>query len=316
MKLANFRWRGRTGVGIETPRGICDFSRANAILHIARGDFSGLPLLLCSTDQLLSMGGDLVALASEVASFIERHDLYDELMVPTVGDRGDDLDAAKGDSAMPLPPVLRPSKIIGIGRNYVQHAREGGYYVPEEPIYFAKAPSSIVGTGHPVVYHTGLTRVDPEIELGVVIGRTCRAATEAEALDYVAGYTVVNDVSARDLQEADLKKYNPWFRSKSYDTFTPIGPFLTLKDEIPDPHNVEMTLRVNGEVRQHDTTAHMIFGVPKLIAYISEFITLLPGDVIATGTPHGIAPVFVGDVMEASIPPIGTLVNKVVAPEG
>jgi 2-keto-4-pentenoate hydratase/2-oxohepta-3-ene-1,7-dioic acid hydratase in catechol pathway len=211
-----------------------------------------------------------------------------------------------------LAPITRPSKIVALGRNYVEHAREGGHEVPDEPILFAKAPSSIIGTGAEIVYPQGVQRLDPELELGVVIGRRGRSVREAEGLEYVAGYTIVNDVTARDLQRRDQEKKWPWFRAKSFDTFCPLGPYLVLQDEIADPQQLELTLRVNGEIRQHSTTSKMIFGVRQLVAFISQYMTLEPGDVIATGTPEGIAPLNRGDVLEGTITGLGTLVNRVV----
>ena len=211
-----------------------------------------------------------------------------------------------------LAPITRPSKIVALGRNYVEHARESGHEVPDEPVLFAKAPSAVIGPGADIVYPQGVQRLDPELELGVVIGRRGRCVAEAEALEYVAGYTIVNDVTARDVQRRDQEKKWPWFRSKSYDTFCPLGPYLVLKDEIPDPQQLELTLRVNGEVRQQSSTAKMIFPVAQLVAVISKYMTLEPGDVIATGTPEGIAPLQRGDVLEGTITGLGTLANRVV----
>ncbi len=210
-----------------------------------------------------------------------------------------------------LAPVTRPSKVVALGRNYVEHARESGHEVPQEPVLFAKAPSSIIGPGADIVYPPGVQRLDPELELGVVIGRRARSVSEAEALSFVAGYTIVNDVTARDLQRRHQEKKWPWFLSKSMDTFCPLGPYLVLPDEIADPQELELTLRVNGEVRQQSTTDKMIFPVRQLIAYISQYMTLEPGDVIATGTPEGIAPLNRGDLLEGTITGLGTLANRV-----
>jgi 5-oxopent-3-ene-1,2,5-tricarboxylate decarboxylase/2-hydroxyhepta-2,4-diene-1,7-dioate isomerase len=211
-----------------------------------------------------------------------------------------------------LAPISRPSKIVALGRNYVEHARESGHEVPDEPVLFAKAPSAIIGPGADIIYPEGVQRLDPELELGVVIGRRGRFVREAEALEYVAGYTIVNDVTARDVQRRDQERKWPWFRSKSFDTFCPLGPYLVLQDEIADPQRLELTLRVNGEIRQHSTTAKMIFSVRQLVAFISQYMTLEPGDVIATGTPEGIAPLNRGDMLEGTIDGLGTLVNRVV----
>lgn len=211
-----------------------------------------------------------------------------------------------------LAPVIRPSKIVALGRNYAAHAREAGNEVPQEPVLFAKAPSSVIGPTDDIVYPEGVKRLDPEVELAVVIG--CRAShvSEAEAMDVVAGYTVLNDVTARDVQRADIEKKLPWFRSKSMDTFCPMGPYLVLTDEIEDPHRLDITLSVNGEVRQKSNTAMMMFQIPRLIATISGYMTLEPGDVIATGTPEGIAPLNVGDLVECAVEGLGVLRNRVV----
>ncbi len=210
-----------------------------------------------------------------------------------------------------LPPVTRPQKIICLGRNYAAHAREGGHDVPTEPIFFAKAPSALVGHGDAVVLPTQSKRVDHEAELAVVIGRAAKQVPEAEAWDYVAGYTAMNDVTARDLQKKDIERGNPWFRSKSFDTFCPLGPWLVPREAIPDPHALKLEMRVNGQVRQSASTGEMLFKIPRLIAEISVHMTLYPGDIISTGTPQGISPVHAGDVMEVVIERIGTLRNPV-----
>ncbi len=211
-----------------------------------------------------------------------------------------------------LSPVTRPSKIIALGLNYLAHAQEAGHSAPDEPIIFAKAPSSIIGPDADIIYPDMVTRLDPEIELGVVIGRRAKNVAEEEAFEYVAGYTIINDVTARDMQAMDLGRAHPWFRSKSFDTFCPMGPHLVLKDEIVDPHQLRLTLRVNGQVRQDCTTADCIFKIPQIVAFVSKHMTLEPGDVIATGTPDGIAPMERGDVVECTISGLGTLVNRVV----
>ena len=208
-------------------------------------------------------------------------------------------------------PIPNPTKIVALGRNYAAHAAEFGNVVPEEPIYFAKAPSSIIGPDEAIVYPSYVKRLDPEIELAFVIGRRARAVPEEHAMAMVAGYTVLNDVTARDMQKAAQGKGCPWFASKSLDTFCPMGPHLVLTDEVSDPHALEMTLRVNGEVRQHATTGDLVVKIPQLITYISRQMTLEPGDVIATGTPEGIGPVQRGDVLQCDISQVGTLRNPV-----
>ncbi len=210
-----------------------------------------------------------------------------------------------------LPPVTRPQKIICLGRNYAAHAREGGHEVPSEPIFFAKAPSALIGHGHAVLLPPQSKRVDHEAELAVVIGAKAKAVREEDAWNYVAGYTAMNDVTARDLQKQDIEKGKPWFRSKSFDTFCPLGPWLVPREAILDPHNLRLEMRVNGEVRQSASTGEMLFRIPRLIAEISSHMTLYPGDIISTGTPQGISPIHDGDVMEVEIEGIGTLRNPV-----
>lgn len=214
-----------------------------------------------------------------------------------------------------LAPVPRPSKIIGVGLNYRDHAQETGQPLPKAPILFSKASTAVIGPRQAIVLPKGSEQVDYEVELGVVIGVGGRGISEEEALKHVGGYTVVNDVSARDFQFRD----GQWFRGKSFDTFAPMGPCLVLRDQLPNPQNLRLRLRVNGRTRQDGTTANMVFSVAQLIADISQGITLEPGDVIATGTPAGVGfvakpkPVFLqpGDIVEAEIEGIGVLRNPV-----
>jgi len=208
-------------------------------------------------------------------------------------------------------PLLRPGKIICLGLNYAEHAREGNRPVPEEPIYFEKAVTSIIAHDQPVMYPPHLGRIDPEIELAFVIGKRARGVKEAEARAYIAGYTILNDMTARDLQQKDIGNRHPWYRSKSLDTFCPMGPWMVTADEIDPQEALMIQLRVNGEVRQNSSTRYLVFNVPTLLCRISELITLEPGDIVSTGTPEGIAPVYPGDVMEAEIEKIGILRNPV-----
>ena len=208
-------------------------------------------------------------------------------------------------------PLLRPGKIICLGLNYSEHARETNNPLPEEPILFEKAISAIVAHDQPVIYPPGLGRIDPEVELAVIIGKRCRGVKVAEAGTCIAGYTILNDVTARDLQQKDIGKKLPWYRSKSFDTFCPMGPWIVTSDEIGPEESLKIQLRVNGEVRQNSLTKYLIFNIPSLIETISELITLEPGDVISTGTPDGIAPIYPGDIMEAEIEKIGILGNPV-----
>ena len=213
-----------------------------------------------------------------------------------------------------LPPIPRPGKIIAVGRNYREHAAEEAVALPETPLLFAKLPTALVGDGATVTWSASLAaQVDYEAELAVVIGRTARSVPVETALDHVLGYSCLNDVSARDLQVRD----GQWTRAKSLDTFCPMGPWLVTADEIPDPGALRIRCRVNGEVRQDESTAALVHGIPELIAYCSESFTLEPGDIIATGTPGGVGvfrdpPIFLedGDTVEVEIERIGTLVNR------
>jgi 2-keto-4-pentenoate hydratase/2-oxohepta-3-ene-1,7-dioic acid hydratase in catechol pathway len=212
------------------------------------------------------------------------------------------------------PPIPHPQKIIAVGLNYRDHSEEAGFKLPAYPLLFAKFPNSITGPYDPIVSPVEDVQIDSEAELAVVIGRQGKAITEAAAFDHVAGYMALNDVSARKWQFADKQ----WTRGKSLDTFCPTGPWLITRDEVPEPHKLRVTGRVNGEVFQDSTTEKLIFGIPRLVSFISEAITLEPGDIIATGTPSGVGvfrkpPVFLkaGDVAEVEIEKVGTLRNPV-----
>ena len=207
-------------------------------------------------------------------------------------------------------PIARPSKIVCIGLNFRDHAAESGMELPKEPVIFFKATTAIVGPNDAVHIPRGGSKLDWEVELAVVIGRVARYVDESRALEHVAGYALHNDYSERTFQ---LERGGQWVKGKSADTFAPIGPFLATPDEIPDPHALGMWLTVNGETRQRGTTANMVFGVATLVSYVSQFMTLLPGDVISTGTPAGVGlgmkpePRYLraGDVVELGIDRLG-----------
>jgi 2-keto-4-pentenoate hydratase/2-oxohepta-3-ene-1,7-dioic acid hydratase in catechol pathway len=204
-----------------------------------------------------------------------------------------------------LAPVA-PSKLVCVGRNYAEHAAELGNEVPSEPMIFLKPPTAVIGPGEAVVYPSISERVDHEGELGVVIGRRCRNVSEADAPHFVFGYTLANDVTARDLQ----KKDGQWTRGKGFDTFAPVGPWV---DTTFDPTDRVLRCLVNGELRQQSTTALMVHSIPRIIAHVARFMTLEPGDLILTGTPSGIGPVKPGDIMTVAIDGLGSLDNPVVA---
>jgi len=207
------------------------------------------------------------------------------------------------------PPVTRPSKIVCIGLNYRDHATETKAEAPKEPVLFFKATTSLVGPNDPLVRPKNSIKVDWEVELAVVIGKKALYVSPQNALDYVAGYTLHNDYSERNFQ---LERGGQWVKGKSADTFAPLGPFLATPDEVPNVGNLKMWLKVNGTMRQNSSTSNMIFDVPTLVSYVSQFMTLLPGDIISTGTPAGVGlgmnpPVYLnaGDVVELGIEGLG-----------
>jgi 2-keto-4-pentenoate hydratase/2-oxohepta-3-ene-1,7-dioic acid hydratase in catechol pathway len=213
-------------------------------------------------------------------------------------------------TAVKLLPPVAPSKIVCLGRNYKEHAAEFGNPLPKDPIIFLKPPTSLLAPGDPIILPPSSTRVDFEGELAVVMSKTCFHLREGEDVrPYILGYTCLNDVSARDLQSADKQ----WTRAKSFDTFCPLGPVIETEFEVAS-NEVETLL--NGVRKQHSALTEMVFPVDVIIHFVAEVMTLLPGDVVATGTPAGVGPMKPGDVVEVNITGIGSLLNPVVAPQG
>ncbi|MDR7581670.1 MAG: fumarylacetoacetate hydrolase family protein [Armatimonadota bacterium] len=212
-----------------------------------------------------------------------------------------------------LPPV-QPSKVVGLALNYADHAEELGVRVPEEPALFFKPPSSLVGHLAPVVYPSGVRHLHQEVELAVVIGRRCRRVRPEDAYGVVRGYTIANDVTVRDYVG---NFYRPPVRAKGYDTFCPVGPWV-VEGEVEEPHALRLRAYVNGSLRQEGSTANLLWKIPELVALVSEIMTLEPDDLILTGTPRGVDPVYPGDVMRLEVEGIGALENPVVSeePEG
>jgi 2-keto-4-pentenoate hydratase/2-oxohepta-3-ene-1,7-dioic acid hydratase in catechol pathway len=251
-------------------------------------------------DAALRAAGGLDRVRDHVAKILSSPDTYQNLLRP--------------DKEVHIGLPFRPGNIICVGRNYSGHIKETGAEVPKYPTLFAKLTSSLIGPNEPILLPLDSMMVDYEAELAVVIGRRCRRVSAEEALAYVAGYTCLNDVSARDFQQAD----GQWVRAKSQDTFCPMGPYLVTTDEIPNPQNLTIRCLVNGQIRQDSNTARMIFPVAELIAFISRGITLEPGDLISTGTPDGVGiamkpPVFLqdGDQVVVEIEQVGRLTNLV-----
>lgn len=214
-------------------------------------------------------------------------------------------------------PVAHPSKILCIGLNYAKHAKETNAPIPKEPILFLKSTTAITGPNDPVMIPKDSVKTDWEVELSFVIGKRASYVPEAEAMDYVAGYCLHNDVSEREFQ---LERGGTWDKGKGCDTFAPLGPWLVTKDEIADPHSLRLWLSVNGKMMQDGNTDDLIFTIPQLVAYISRFMTLLPGDIVSTGTPAGVGlgfnpPVYLqpGDIVELGIDGLGSSRQKVIA---
>lgn len=211
-----------------------------------------------------------------------------------------------------LPPLPRPGKILAMVQNYRKHAAEFGNTAPPKPVWFGKISSSLTGNEQPIRVPEWVDgRVDHEVELGVVIGWTVREIAVESALDCVAGYTIVNDISARRIQGQDRENKHPWLRSKNFDTFTPMGPYFVPARYVPDPQKLRISCRVNDETRQEATTAEMVHSVAAIVAEMSRWMTLEPGDVIATGTPEGVYNLAGGDVCECEIEGLGVLRNPV-----
>lgn len=234
---------------------------------------------------------------------------------PTLAEELRDTETLRPLSSVKLnPPVVAPGKILAVGLNYAAHAAEQNVASPDFPLIFSKCVTALAGPGDPIVLPRISEMIDYEAELAVVIGKQAKSVAADQAMDYVAGYTIMNDVTARDLQ----KRERQWVRGKGLDTFAPCGPWLVTSDEISNPHSLAIELKVNGEVRQQSNTNDLIFRIPQLIEFISQDLTLKPGDIITTGTPSGVGvfmkpPVFLkaGDEIEIAVDRIGLLRNTV-----
>ncbi len=254
---------------------------------------------------------DLRAIFPEIPDISERFFKDGWLQrIQQIEDPGQEMDVRLGC------PLCRPSKIICLGLNYLDHNEESGFEKPQRPILFSKTPNALTGPFDPIMLPQSCDQIDWEVELAVVIGRTGKRIAAEDALDYIAGFSVLNDVSGRQAQFSDSQ----WFRGKSFDTFAPMGPALVTIDEIENFQNLKLTARVNGKIMQDGNSADMIFDIPTIIAFISQDITLWPGDIISTGTPSGVGifrdpPVLLkaGDVVECRVENVGTIRNTIEA---
>jgi 2-keto-4-pentenoate hydratase/2-oxohepta-3-ene-1,7-dioic acid hydratase in catechol pathway len=306
MKLAQFKTRnsGKQRLGVLLDDVVCDVAELARAHQSAGASVAEWLLNVDSTLEVIRRGAEAIG-------------QLDSLFALQPGSQPSAVVAHRADEIEYLPAVY-PSKILAIGRNYADHALEGGGEPPKAPLIFAKLTNALSAHDAPIVLPTVSETIDWEAELAVVIGRDAKAVAEANALDYVFGYTMMNDVTARDLQRKD----GQWTRGKGLDTFAPLGPFITTRDEIRDVQNLKIEGLYNGEVTQASNTSKMIFSIAHLISYISQGITLEPGDVIASGTPEGVGffrdpPVLLkpGDVCEVRVEKLGSLRNPVVAPQ-
>jgi 2-keto-4-pentenoate hydratase/2-oxohepta-3-ene-1,7-dioic acid hydratase in catechol pathway len=282
-----------------------DLARERGTVRRGRGGFPATML------ELVQGGPTALAAAREAMTHGEAVLKHDGMAALTTRKLGAPVGKVRLEA-----PIPRPARnVFCLGRNYKEHAAERGAEAPPHPVYFTKAPETVVAPGARVIHHAATHELDYEVELAVVIGAAGRDIPRAQALAHVFGYTIVNDVTARDLQ----KRHGQWFKGKSLDTFCPMGPALVTADEIPDPQALAVAMRINGETRQSSHTSKMIFPVDECIAVLSLGFTLLPGDVIATGTPEGVGAALgkflaAGDRMEAEVERIGVLTNTVAAP--
>ena len=304
MKLAQFKTKdsAQQRLGILIGDVVCDVAELARAVKSAGGNPPDWLLEVTDTLEVIKRGS---AALEAISSLLGRSQALGG---------GGQATAYELDSLEFLPAVY-PSKILAIGRNYAEHAAEGGAELPKAPLLFNKLPNALSAHNAPIVLPIISEQVDFEAELAVIIGRTARRVSEAEALEHIFGYSLINDVSARDLQFGD----GQWTRGKSLDTFAPLGPFITTRDEIEDVQTLKIEGVLNGEVMQSSNTSRMIFKVAYLVSYLSQGITLQPGDVIASGTPDGVGifrkpPVLLkaGDIFEVKIEKVGVLRNPVV----
>ncbi len=295
MKVAQFEDAHGPCIGIELDGKWINYSIAESMFSLLEDGTTAQPTTTIAA--LLTEGRFETERMKDVAAFVRRTGLRKNLVLSS--------------KAVLRAPVRRPPKIVALGLNYALHAKEGNYQVPKEPIIFVKSGSSVIGPGETIRIPRRMGRMDHEVELAVVIGKQATAVKKRNAWKVIAGYTVCNDVTARDLQTSDIEKRHPWYRSKSFDTFTPMGPWIITADAIPRPLRLTVTCRVNGKVRQRANTRDLVFDIPTIIEFVTRHITLEPGDIISTGTPEGIGPITHGDTIVCSVERIGELKNPV-----
>ena len=295
MLLANAKHNGREKIVLSYHRGGCiDFTAALQQLHSSQWGTAAASRI----HALFESGRFEPMLFAEVLEFVEQRNPADYLL-------------SLADCKLQAP-FARPGQIIALARNYSVHAKESTLPLPHEPIFFSKANTSVIGPEESIVLPPNLGRVEPEIELAFIVKREASHVTAEQAAHYIAGYTILNDVSAQELQAREIKEHYPLFRCKSLRTFTPMGPWLATVDEIGTAPELAMTLRVNDEVRVTTNTRGLTFGIARLLEFISGYVLLYPGDVVTTGCPKSAGAIHPGDVVSLDIEKIGILRNPVV----
>jgi len=300
MRLVTYSRMGVPSIGVELDSGILDIPDAASYFgrkyHVRGQSFPATMMDLLQWESGIEV-------IRQIVTRYEQTPLDERMMAYPL------------DTVTLEAPVSRPGKIIALGKNYLGHIKETGSETPEFPIIFAKFPSCVIGPNDSIPMPKISDKIDWEVELAIVIGKTCKDVSESNALEYIAGYTIVNDVTARDLQRGD----GQWIRGKSLDSFCPMGPCIVTQDELGDAHGLKIQTKINGEMKQDSFTSNMMFNVPQIMAHLSKAFTLEPGDVIATGTPSGVGfvrdpPEFLkdGDTIEQYIEKIGYLRNSIV----
>ncbi len=320
MKLVTYRLGDEYRVGVVKGDWVVDIGRTVELLAHRKLGIASHPVLRKPAQTVLGAGPQ----PREMMEVLARGEPWRAALDDLLSALAESLAGAEAPRGLLTPlkkarlaaPLPRPGKIVCVGRNYAEHARERGSEVPSQPIFFLKSRNAICGPGDTILLPLVSSQVDYEAELAVVIGKTGRGIPEERAEEYIAGYTILNDVSARDMQAQDKQ----WFRGKSCDTFAPTGPWIVTRDEIPDPHNLRISLTLNSETMQDSNTANMVFRIPYLVSHLSQSLTWEPGDILSTGTPEGIGasrtpPVFLepGDTVSITVAEVGTLTNPVAA---
>ncbi|MGH9375070.1 MAG: fumarylacetoacetate hydrolase family protein [Terriglobia bacterium] len=330
MKLVTYESGRQLRTGVVEGKSVVDVKAAIDLVRARRGPrgLYGDSKFKTAAGLLAGSGApprDMIALLSRGEAWLKALGVITRGLAKEMGSAKQGKNPAAGQPVvLPLEsvrlraPIARPGKITCVGLNYADHAKEAGEALPTSPIFFLKSSNTIVGPGDAIHLPPNSVQNDYEAEFAVVIGRGGRRIPEDKAWDYVAGYMIVNDVTARDMQSGDRQ----WFRGKSCDTFAPTGPWIITKDEVPDPHNLRISLILNGATMQDSTTANLIFKVPFLVSHLSQSLTWEPGDIISTGTPPGVGfsrkpPVFLkaGDTVSVTVERLGTLTNPVAGPD-